>query len=207
MTGASPVTTIHGRTRVTSHKVARSIVVTGLAPVMLSALCFSHDSAMPYILAFRRSFLMHQSIIYRPFEARDQVAARQLILNGLGEHYGFIDETRNPDIDNILENYITKGATFFVAQLDERIVGTGALIEEESNTGRIVRVSVDRAYRRYGIGRTLMSHLIEAARQRKYIQVQLETNNDWYDVIDFYKSLGFDIYQRTAHNVHMSMML
>ena len=150
---------------------------------------------------------MHHSIIYRPFEAQDQDAARELILNGLGEHYGFIDETRNPDIDNIQENYITKGATFLVAQLDERIIGTGALIEEEPNIGQIVRMSVDRAYRRNGIGKSLMLHLIKVARQRKYIQVQLETNNDWYDVIDFYKSLGFDVYQWTAHNVYMSMLL
>ena len=150
---------------------------------------------------------MQQAILYRPFEPRDQNAARQLILNGLGEHFGFIDETRNPDIDNIQESYIANGATFFVAELNGRIVGTGALIEQEPTIGQIVRMSVDRSYRRHGIGRTLMSHLLEVARQRGYIQVQLETNNDWYDVIDFYKSLGFIVDEWTPHNVYMSMNL
>ena len=149
---------------------------------------------------------MQHSIIYRRFEAHDQVAARQLILNGLGEHYGFIDETRNPDLDNILENYIATGATFLVAQLNEQIVGTGVLLEEEPNVGRIVRMSVDHAYRRHGIGKNMMLHLIEVARQRGYTQVRLETNNDWYDVIAFYTSLGFSI-QRIERNVHMTMML
>lgn len=37
----------------------------------------------------------------RPFETRDQVAARKLILSGLGEHFGFIDERLNPDLDDI----------------------------------------------------------------------------------------------------------
>ncbi len=150
---------------------------------------------------------MQHSIVYRPFALPDQVAARQLILNGLGEHYGFIDETRNPDIDNILENYIATGATFLVAQLNDQIVGTGALLEEEPNVVRIVRMSVDRAYRRYGIGKTIMQHLIEIARQHNYTQVRLETNNDWYDVIAFYTSLGFAVDQWTAHNVYMSMLL
>ena len=150
---------------------------------------------------------MQHSIIYRPFEPRDQTMARQLILNGLGEHYGFIDETRNPDLDNIQENYTAIGATFLIAQLDERIVGTGALLEEEPNIGRIVRMSVDHVYRRSGIGRTIMQYLMEAARQNKYTQVRLETNSDWYDVIAFYTSLGFVVDSWTSHNVHMSMML
>ena len=150
---------------------------------------------------------MQHPIVYRPFEAHDQVTARQLILNGLGEHYGFIDETRNPDIDNILENYITIGATFLVAQLAEQIVDTGALLEEELNVGRVVRMSVDHTYRRYGIGKNIMLRLVEVARQRKYRQVRLETNNDWDDVIAFYTSLGFTVDQWTEHNVYMSMLL
>ena len=150
---------------------------------------------------------MQQAIIYRQFEVRDQDAARQLILNGLGEHFGFIDETRNPDLDNIQENYIARGATFLIAQLNECIVGTGALLEQGPTLGQIVRMSVDRAYRRHGIGRTLMHHLLEVAYQCKYVQVQLETNNDWYDVIDFYKSLGFVMDEWTPHNVYMSIQL
>ena len=150
---------------------------------------------------------MQHPIVYRPFEARDQDATRQLILNGLGEHYGFIDETCNPDIDNILENYIAIGATFLVAQLAEQIVGTGALLEEEPNVGRIVRMSVDHTYRRYGIGKNIILRLVEVARQHNYAQVRLETNNDWDDVIAFYTSLGFTVDQWTEHNVYMSMLL
>ena len=150
---------------------------------------------------------MKPSIIYRPFEARDQGGARQLILNGLGEHFGSIDETRNPDIDNIQGNYIVNGATFLVAELNGRIVGTGALLEQERTIGQIVRMSVDRSYRRHGIGSILMLHLLEVARQRKYRQVQLETNNDWYEVIDFYKSLGFVVDKWAPHNVYMSIKL
>ena len=165
-----------------------------------------NEASSIYFLLERASLMQH-SIIYRLFEPRDQTAVRQLILNRLGEHYGFIDETRHPDIDDIRENYISTGATFLVAQLNEQIVGTGGLFEEEPNIGRIVRMSVDHVYRRHGIGRTIIQHLIEVARQRGYIQLRLETNNDWYSVIAFYTSLGFIVDQWTAHNVHMSMVL
>ena len=37
-------------------------------------------------------------MLIRAFEPRDQAAARQLILAGLGEHFGWIDETCNPDL-------------------------------------------------------------------------------------------------------------
>ncbi len=150
---------------------------------------------------------MQDSIRYRLFEARDQVAARQLILNGLGEHFGYIDETRNPDLDNIADYYIKTGGTFVIACLNERIVGTGALIAEEPNVGRIVRMSVDHAYRRNGIGKTILLCLIDIARQRGYIQLRLETNNDWYDAINFYTSLGFTPEKWTTQEIHMSMSL
>src|SRR5690349_8639040 len=75
----------------------------------------------------------------RPFQARDQQAARQLILDGLGGHFGFIDESRNPDLDDIMAHYVEPGNSFVVAQIDGSLVGTGALIAEGQYTGRLVR--------------------------------------------------------------------
>jgi deferrochelatase/peroxidase EfeB len=44
----------------------------------------------------------------RDFKRQDQENARLLILAGLGEHFGFVDETINPDIEDIEKNYIAK---------------------------------------------------------------------------------------------------
>ncbi len=93
----------------------------------------------------------------RSFEPRDQDTARRLILAGLGEHFGWIDETRNQDLDNITVNYIERGSTFLLAEIDGTLVGTAALITESKDTGRIVRVSVSQMYRRKGIGRVLVT--------------------------------------------------
>ena len=74
----------------------------------------------------------------RPFVPHDQIAARQLILNGLGEHFGWIDETRNPDLDDIAANYIQHGNVFVVAKLGGALVGTGGLITVDASTARTV---------------------------------------------------------------------
>ena len=103
-------------------------------------------------------------IIIRSFEPCDQNAARQLILTGLGEHFGFIDETRNPDLDDIVTRYIEAGHTFVVAEIRTELVGTGAVITECEDTGRLVRMSVNRKHRRKGIGRALVTYLLDIAR-------------------------------------------
>jgi ribosomal protein S18 acetylase RimI-like enzyme len=106
------------------------------------------------------------SLHIRPFEPRDQDAVRRLVLAGLGEHFGWIDETRNPDLDDIETNYLKREHTFIVAEIDGKLVGTGALLTESQNTGRIVRISVSQARRRNGIGRALVTRLLSIARQK-----------------------------------------
>jgi len=80
---------------------------------------------------------------------------RRLILTGLGEHFGWIDETRNPDLDDIAAHYTERGHTFVVAEMHGEIVGAAALKTEDETTGRIVRMSVAQSHRRQGIGRAL----------------------------------------------------
>jgi GNAT superfamily N-acetyltransferase len=143
----------------------------------------------------------------RPFDAEDQHTARRLILDGLGEHFGFIDESYNPDINDILATYITAGETFVVAEIDGTIVGTGALITERAGVGRLVRMSVAREQRRQGIGRALVAHLVEQARARGFAQLVLETNQGWHDAIGLYRACGFSEAARTDGLVHMVMDL
>ncbi len=88
----------------------------------------------------------------RPFEPCDQSAARQLILAGLGEHFGYLDESLNPDLDDIMADYITQGRVFVVVMTDEELVGTGALKIKHGQVGQLVRMSVRREHRRRGIG-------------------------------------------------------
>jgi GNAT superfamily N-acetyltransferase len=142
----------------------------------------------------------------RPFTPQDQSAARQLILEGLGGHFGFIDRTMNPDLDDIWQNYVAAGNVFVVAEVDGIIVGTGALIDEQGN-GRLVRMSVRPSHQRQGIGRQLVQHLIQKAIERRYTRLIVETNHDWYDAISLYQKCGFRAYARDEESVHFQLKL
>lgn len=143
----------------------------------------------------------------RPFEPRDQVRARRLILAGLEEHWGVIDETLNPDVDDIDAHYLQAGHVFVLAEVSGELVGTGGLIAESADTMRMVRISVDSRRRRLGIGRTLVEHLVEIARRRGAGRVVVETTRGWQDAIGMYLSCGFRQYDEDEHDVHFARVL
>jgi ribosomal protein S18 acetylase RimI-like enzyme len=142
-------------------------------------------------------------LLIRPFEARDQEAARLLIINGLGEHFGYIDESLNPDLDDILQSYVLAGDVFLVAYVGEMLVGTGALISLEDGTSEMVRVSTHVEYRRRGIGTAIVTRLLSIARQRGDRRIILTTRQNWVDALNLYKGLGFVEYGRTATRIDL----
>lgn len=124
----------------------------------------------------------------RPFRAEDQTMARQLILAGLGEHFGIINEELNPDLDDIAASYA--GDLFLVAEQAGVIVGCGALTYEGDGIARVQHKSVRRAFRRQGIAGAILERLIADARLLWCWRVVLETGF-WDDSVGFYTSRGF----------------
>lgn len=124
-----------------------------------------------------------------PFQPENQAEVKNLILAGLAEHWGKIDPSRNPDLDDISSTYAP--AAFLVAWLDGQIVGTGALVPRPDGVAEIVRMSVAAGRRRQGIGKLILQHLIEQAQARGYRQIILETTATWHEVIEFYQRCGF----------------
>jgi GNAT superfamily N-acetyltransferase len=144
-----------------------------------------------------------QNLTIRPFRAADQEAARWLVLAGLKDHFGFIDETMNPDLDDIQAHYVDPGHHFVLAEIDGQIIGTGALIEEGPRTGRLVRMSVDASYRGRGIGKRVVMYLADVARERDYTRLVTETNDDWYDAIGLYRACGFETAGFRDGDIHL----
>ncbi|GKX64752.1 GNAT family N-acetyltransferase [Inconstantimicrobium mannanitabidum] len=133
---------------------------------------------------------MNELIIKIVDKATERVA-KELVIKGLTEHFGSYDATFNPDLESILKYYTEAGELFFVALDNEKVVGAGALIKENHEVGRIVRMSVDKECRGQGIAKKIISSIEQAAKDKNYKQIVLETNNDWYDAIGLYKSCGY----------------
>jgi ribosomal protein S18 acetylase RimI-like enzyme len=145
--------------------------------------------------------------IIRPFTPSDQAAARRLILEGLGEHFGAVDETRNPDIDDIAANYVGRGHLFLVAEDAPGLIGTAALVFEGSATAQVVRVSVAPRWRRRGLAKALVMRLIEAGVARGLVRLWMETNDDWQPAIELYRACGFAAFDYRDGNIYMELDL
>jgi putative acetyltransferase len=130
-------------------------------------------------------------IIIAPFKPEDQHEVKQLVLAGLEEHWGFLDLTLNPDLNDIATTY--SDGIFLVARQGGRIVGTGALLPRDRATAEIVRMSVASHLRRSGLGTMILQSLCEVARARKYQRIILETTSTWQEVVAFYLKFGFQI--------------
>lgn len=144
-------------------------------------------------------------VIVRPFEAPDQDAARRLILEGLGGHFGFIDGRMNPDLDDIGVSYA--GKVFLVAEVDGRIAGTGALTLHGDGVMEVVRMSTDGRLRRTGIATLVLAALTERARLAGCTTLVLETKAAWDDAVGFYMAAGFREDRRYDDEIVFTMAL
>jgi putative acetyltransferase len=139
------------------------------------------------------------------FVPQDQPETKALILAGLIEHWGILDPTVNPDLEDIAQYYDSE--IFLLAKKDGKIIGTGALIRENAQTGRVVRMSVAKDMRRFRIGSRLLEALCAAARTRGYRQLVLETTTSWQDAKEFYLNFGFNITGYAEGNTHFKLSL
>ena len=142
----------------------------------------------------------------RSFAPGDQSVARALILEGLREHWGRLDPSLNPDLEDISASYVAPGHVFIIAEIGQALAGTGALIMDR-DIGQIVRLSVSPQWRQRGIGRALVAALLEAARTHGLAHVWMETNDDWHDAIGLYQHCGFQEYDRREGCVFMAVDL
>ena len=141
--------------------------------------------------------MQHSGFSVSPFTPADQPAVKALVLDGLAGHFGELDPALNPDLDDIAASYT--GAVFLVARRGDEIVGCGALVPLDGETGEIVRMSVAKDARRQGIGRRILDALCEEARRLGLKRLVLETTSSWRDVRLFYEGHGFTFTQYRDH--------
>ena len=146
-----------------------------------------------------------QDITILPFQSEYQAEVKNLVLAGLAEHWGTLDPTKNPDLNDIGRSYAQ--GIFLVAWQNNQIIGTGALLPFSNDTAEIVRMSVVAGVRRKGIGRKILQQLCERAKCDGYKRLVLETTETWYEVIEFYKQFGFQITHYLDGDVYFTLDL
>lgn len=122
----------------------------------------------------------------------NQHEARALILAGLIEHWGSLDLTLNPDLDDMAASY-QSGRTVLVRDGGGTVVGTGTVLPRGNAVAEIIRMSVARNARRHGIGRHIVDELVRTATEWGVEKVVLETTTSWEEAVSFYVRCGFSI--------------
>jgi len=150
---------------------------------------------------------LSDSVRILAFDPRDQSAARSLILEGLAARWSFLDESRNPDLDDIGATYAH--GYFACAWRDGALIATGGFrpLPQEERTVEIHRVSVASSDRRLGVGRAVVTHLLEEARARGFARAVLETTETWADAIELWQRNGFRLVGRRDGEAHFDIDL
>lgn len=98
-----------------------------------------------------------------------------------------------PDLNNISGFYQINNGNFWIATVDNVVVGTIALLDIGGNRGALRKMFVKAAYRgkNYGIGQKLLDTLLEWARDKAFNEVLLGTTEKFIAAQRFYEKNGF----------------
>jgi ribosomal protein S18 acetylase RimI-like enzyme len=90
-----------------------------------------------------------------------------------------------------VEKLLRDGVQFFVARDDGRPAGCGGVLLVGREYAEIKRMYVRPEFRGRRIGRLMLDHLIEHARQRGFTTIRLETGIHQQEALGLYEGRGF----------------
>ena len=102
-----------------------------------------------------------------------------------------IDNAQRAIVEHPDEQIIQKGGFIFFAEVDEKIVGTGALLRESNKLYEIAYMAVTPSYQGRHIGKSLLKKAIDKAIQAGAKQVYLVTSTKLKASLEMYRTFGF----------------
>ena len=104
------------------------------------------------------------------------------------------------EVDNPLNKYGEPAGCIMLAFIDNSPAGCIALTPLQTpGTCEMKRLYVRPAYRKFGLGRELVSRLLEIAKEKGYAKMQLDTLQRLTSAIKLYEQFGFS--NTTPYNV------
>lgn len=139
---------------------------------------------------------MNPAIKIRTIALNDNEAVAKIIRGALEEFGANKPGTVyfDPTTDHLFELFQTPGSIYFVATLDDKIIGSGGIYPTENlpkGTCELVKLYLLKEARGTGLGRTLLSHSLQWAKENGYTQVYLETLPELSNAVSLYEKSGF----------------
>ena len=132
----------------------------------------------------------------RPIESRDNEALAKVIRTALAEFGANKPGTVyfDPTTDALFELFRTPGSYYYVATIDEKVVGGCGIFPTENlpdGTCELVKLYVAKEARGTGLGKQLMEKSMNWAKEYGYTQVYLESMPELSKAVSIYEKLGF----------------
>lgn len=134
--------------------------------------------------------------IIRLYQPSDRQAFVELNLDWIEEYFAVEDSDRE-QLERLETTILARGGQIVVAELDGRVVGTGAILppHHDPTDGRkwleIIKMSTAKDQRRQGIGRAVLQGLIAEAKGMQTDAIWLETNAALKSAVRLYELVGF----------------
>ena len=152
---------------------------------------------------------MEKSLInIRPIEPSDNIALAKVIRDALTEFGANKPGTVyfDPTTDALYELFRTNGAYYFVATIDDELVGGCGIYPTENlpeGTCELVKLYLKSSARGTGLGKKLMLQSMEWAKANGYNQVYLESMPELTKAVSIYENVGFTrIHQPLGNSGH-----
>ena len=139
---------------------------------------------------------MQDSITIRPIQATDNEALAKVIRDALTEFGANKPGTVyfDPTTDALYELFRTQGAFYYVAIINDELVGGCGIFPTENlptGTCELVKLYLKSSARGTGLGKQLMLQSMEWAKANGYEQIYLESMPELSKAVSIYENVGF----------------
>lgn len=94
--------------------------------------------------------------------------------------------------EKMIKKYFPKGKCF-IAISDDQIIGEYVVLSKENSIWELMNIAVKEEFQGKGIGKELLKHAIETARNLGGKTLEVGTGNSSIDQLHFYQKNGFHI--------------
>ena len=125
----------------------------------------------------------------------DKNEVADLILNIQNTEFGIpVTLESQPDLNQIPGYYQTKSGNFWIAKIDNKIIGTISLLDIGNHKGALRKMFVNKNYRgkEFRVGQKLLDTLVDWARRKGFREIFLGTTDKFIAAQRFYEKNGFN---------------
>jgi GNAT superfamily N-acetyltransferase len=135
-----------------------------------------------------------KGIVIAPYIPANKESVGELIVTIQRDEFGIpITLEKQPDLLDIPGFYQVNNGNFWVAEMDDQIVGTISLLDIGNKQGALRKMFVDKNHRgaTFGVGQKLLDVLFQWGKEKRFEEILLGTTEKFLAAHRFYEKNGF----------------